>query len=285
MLNIYLTFMFLFISVLSLWIPTKNKIMPWSILLFITLIISVASGVSNILAISSILVFYGLVFSYSKVRKIHKNILWLLICALGLGLELHAIPGFHNLLILDKVQFTSDALPFTLYLNLDKTIVGLIIVGFTLPRIDSYNSWKEMLKQVTLKLPFVLLIIMILSFIFGYVRFEPKLPKELWIWIVSNLFFTCLAEEGLFRGFFQEFLSSFKYKYCEYVAIFIPAIVFGLIHYPGGVKYVILATVAGILYGWIYKVTRRIEASIVAHFVLNLTHILFFTYPALLNKY
>ena len=101
--------------------------------------------------------------------------------------------------------------------------------------------------------------------------------------MISNLFFTCIAEEGLFRGFFQEYLSSFKYKYAEYVAILIPAVFFGAIHFPGGIKYVILATVAGSLYGWIYKVTRRIEASMLAHFMLNLTHILFFTYPALMQ--
>ena len=203
---------------------------------------------------------------------------------MGLCLELHIIPGFHNLLVLNKVQFTPDALPFTLYLNLDKTLVGLVIIGFNLQRINDYKSWKEMLiNQVASRLPAIILIIMILSFIFGYVRFEPKLPKDLWIWVISNLFFTCLAEEGLFRGFFQEFLSSFKFKYNEYIAIFIPAVVFGLIHYPGGIKYVTLATVAGILYGWVYKVTRRIEASIVTHFMLNLTHILLFTYPALTN--
>lgn len=249
--------------------------------MFITLITSVVSGVSNVIAVASILVLYGLVSVYLKVHKVYKNILWVLIFALGLCLELHVIPGFHNLLVLNKVQFTPDALPFTLYLNLDKTLFGLVIVGFTLQRINDYKSWKEVLKQVAFRLPVVILIIMILSFIFGYVRFEPKLPKELWIWIISNLFFTCLAEEGLFRGFFQEYLSSFKFKYSEYIAIFIPAVIFGLIHYPGGIKYVALATVAGILYGWVYKVTRRIEASILTHFMLNLTHILLFTYPAL----
>lgn len=131
MLKTYLTFIFLFISILSLWIPTKNKVISWSISLFITIFISVASGVSNIIATSSILALYGLVFLYQKAHKIYRNILWLVIFALGLCLELHLIPGFHNLLVLNKVQFTPDALPYNLHLNLDKTIVGLIIVGFT----------------------------------------------------------------------------------------------------------------------------------------------------------
>jgi len=42
----------------------------------------------------------------------------------------------------------------------------------------------------------------------------------------------------------------------------------------------VLATIAGIGYGGIYWRTNRIEASIFAHFLVNTTHILCFTYPA-----
>lgn len=122
-----------------------------------------------------------------------------------------------------------------------------------------------------------------LSIAFEYIKFAPKIPQNLWIWVINNLFFTCVAEEGLFRGFFQESLSQLKYKYSGNIAILIPAVFFGVMHYSGGLKYVILATIAGVSYGWIYKVTKRIEASILAHFLLNLTHILFFTYPAINN--
>ena len=37
----------------------------------------------------------------------------------------------------------------------------------------------------------------------GYVRFDPKFPKEAWLWLWVNLCFTCVAEEALFRGFIQ----------------------------------------------------------------------------------
>jgi len=39
--------------------------------------------------------------------------------------------------------------------------------------------------------------------------------------------------------------------------------------------------VAGIGYGWAYRRTGRIEASILTHFSLNSLHFLLFTYPAL----
>ena len=282
MLN-YLPFVLLLLTVLSLWLPTKSSVQPWKPLFFITLISGIYTGAASIIAAISIVILYGLISIYAKASRSFKLLLWLLVFALAFTLELHLIPGFHNLLILDKVKITADAMPYTLYLNFDKTIAGLLIIGLTLPRVNSLANLTFMLKQVFVRLPLVLLIILILSYAFGYVRFEPKLAPQLWLWMISNLLFTCIAEEGLFRGFFQEYLSSFKYKYTEYFAIVIPAVFFGAIHFPGGIKYVILATVAGSLYGWIYKVTRHIEASMLAHFMLNLTHILFFTYPALMQ--
>ncbi|MCX8515260.1 MAG: CPBP family intramembrane metalloprotease, partial [Burkholderiales bacterium] len=218
---------------------------------------------------------------YKAALKI-KIILWLPIFLIALAFETHKIPGFNNLLIWHKIQFTPDAVPFTLYWNFDKTIVGIIILGVTLNLAHTVTAWKDLWSKVIVRLPLVIFIILILTLLFGYVRFEPKLPHNLWLWLVSNLLFTCVAEEGLFRGFLQQSLQQLKFCYANYIAIIIPAIIFGLMHYAGGIKYVILASVAGILYGWVYKVTQRIEASILTHFLLNLTHILLFTYPALL---
>ena len=282
MLNTYIPFTALFMAILSLWLPTKHKILPWSLFFVLSLLLALISGIANYIAVSVLILFYGLVFSYQQSHKIYRLITALLVFILGLALELHLIPGFHNPLILHKIQFTPDAIPFTLYLNLDKTAVGLIIIGLTLTRIDSLSLWQQTIRQVFYRLPIVLLIIMLLSFLFGYVKFEMKFPEQLWIWILSNLFFTCLAEEGLFRGFLQKSLNDIPWK-SKYLSLplILPAIIFGLLHYQGGIKYVFLATFAGILYGWVYQKTKRIEASILTHFLLNLTHILFFTYPAL----
>ncbi len=279
----YLAYGVFITNILSLWIPVKTKVKPWMILFCFSLVLAFVSKIANPIAILSILLFYALVIMYSKYSSKWKTLLWVLVFFLGLALELHLIPGFKNLLIWNKIQLTPDATPFTLYLNFDKTIVGVIILGLTLNLANTGVEWKALLKQVAFKLPIIIFIILILTIAFGYTKFEPKLPHDLWIWMVSNLLFTCVAEEGLFRGFFQESLSQLKYKYSNYIAILVPAISFGIIHYPGGIKYVILATVAGVLYGWVYKITKRIEASILTHFLLNLTHILLFTYPALLS--
>ena len=66
----------------------------------------------------------------------------------------------------------------------------------------------------------------------------------------------------------------------EIAGLVMAAVVFGLAHYAGGVWSIVLATIAGVGYGWIFWRTNRIEASILTHFLVNTTHILCFTYPA-----
>ena len=61
----------------------------------------------------------------------------------------------------------------------------------------------------------------------------------------------------------------------------VSALAFGLAHAGGGWRYVLLATIAGTGYALAWQRTGRIEASILAHFAVNATHFLLFTYPAL----
>jgi CAAX protease family protein len=110
-----------------------------------------------------------------------------------------------------------------------------------------------------------------------------KFPLQFYVWAWANLFFTCVAEEALFRGFLQRhFHGSLKgIRYGGILALVAASVLFGVAHYAGGVSYIVLATVAGLGYGWIYQRTNSIEASILTHFTLNAAHFVFFTYPAL----
>jgi membrane protease YdiL (CAAX protease family) len=98
-----------------------------------------------------------------------------------------------------------------------------------------------------------------------------------------NLFFTCVAEEALFRGFLQNQLTQLlsQWTYGSTISLILTSILFGLVHFPGGWSYVFLATVAGLFYGYAYFKAQKIEASIWVHFLVNAIHFLAFTYPAL----
>ena len=120
---------------------------------------------------------------------------------------------------------------------------------------------------------------MFLAISASYVKFGIKFIPLFFLWALKNLFFVCVAEEALFRGFIQRNLETGlkNIKFGSMIALFIAAFLFGLAHYKGGVVYILLAFIAGIGYGFAYKKTKHIEASILTHFSLNAVHFLFFT--------
>ena len=46
----------------------------------------------------------------------------------------------------------------------------------------------------------------------------------------------------------------------------------------------VMVALAGMGYGFAYLKTRRIEAAVLVHFLVNFTHLLFFSYPMLTAK-
>ena len=193
----------------------------------------------------------------------------------------HQIPGFANWQIVNDTLLSADALPFSMYLNFDKPLVGLLILGFgTLPLLKSKkDGYSVFIKTVPIAI-IGTFVIAGLAYAFGYIKFEPKWDNFFIVWFTSNLFLTVIAEEVLFRGFVQKYLSlAFaKIWFGSGLALLIASILFAVVH-TGGLTYIFLAFVSGILYGWVYIKTNRIEASILTHLFLNSVHILLLTYP------
>lgn len=195
----------------------------------------------------------------------------------------HFMPGFNNLPIFQGIQFSLDSTPFTMYLNFDKTLVGLFLLLFYVrgnqPQKFTWSHFFTAFKVLAI----LLMLLIPLALVVRYVRIDPKFPELGWLWTLNNLFFVCLAEEGLFRGFIQKGMAKLlpKRKLWPLFSIFVAAVLFGLAHYRGGLIYVLFATVAGLFYGYAYYKTNRLESAILVHFGFNLVHFLFFSYPAL----
>ena len=99
-------------------------------------------------------------------------------------------------------------------------------------------------------------------------------------WVIKNLVFTVLAEEVFFRGIVQTELAKLTSGcYAGHISVVIAGCLFGLAHFSGGLQYAFLSSLAGILYGYTYKITGRIEAPIITHVLLNSGHFLMFAYP------
>ena len=203
---------------------------------------------------------------------------------MGVALSNHLLPGFNNLEVFDKIQFSSDSAPFTMYLNFDKTVVGMFIYLFVLKKRELV-AWQKKDSFLAIK-TFVILVAFMLPLALAshYVRIDPKLPPQTWLWALNNLFFVCVAEESLFRGLIQGGLQNlapniFPWKWLPLV---VSSSLFGLNHYEGGLPYILLAAFAGTFYGYTYWKTNRIQSSIFVHFGLNLTHFLLFSYPSMI---
>jgi membrane protease YdiL (CAAX protease family) len=205
------------------------------------------------------------------------------VVALAAGLALHLIPGFNNPKVISDAVLTPDAVPYSKYLNFDKALIGLFLLAFGQQLIGSRRDWALMLRRALPVTAGTVGVVLVLSFVLGYVRFEPAVPTYFWLWAWTNLFFTCMAEEAIFRGLIQQGLERGleRFRLGPVIALVVASVLFGLAHWAGGPKYILLSTVAGFGYGMAMQRSGRIEGSILTHFALNSLHYLLFTYPAL----
>ena len=111
----------------------------------------------------------------------------------------------------------------------------------------------------------------------NYVKFDFTFPSFLWIWVV-NMVLVCFGEEVFWRGVLQNYVMSLLPKNLN-LAVLLTSIIFGLSHYPSGASMIVLASIAGLFYGFLYKGAHKLWCPIVLHFSLNFVHFIFFSYP------
>jgi hypothetical protein len=278
-----ISYLLLLLALCSLWIRQSFRI--WGAVATISLICGFIANRINFLGVFSILTL-GLLchlFNKSDLRPAIRLIAAVLMIILSVSLAAHLIPGFNNWKVIDNAYLSEVSQPYSMYLNMDKSLVGLIILSFCVPLIRNLKDWIYAFRSIFTIFLVGLTALVIISSLFGCTQWDVKLPDIFIIWVFNTLFFTCFSEEAFFRGFLQRNLSEKlqKYAYGKRVSLMTIAVLFGLAHYPGGLKYIILASMAGIIYGFAYQKTGRIEASILCHFGVNTFHFIFLTYPVI----
>jgi membrane protease YdiL (CAAX protease family) len=289
---VLLPYVWLSLAIVWLWVPPQvSGRTPWSRFgvsaawLALAIVHALAVSILSTAGIVAIAVFGLLCFAYWHQRSPPVDaVLTTGTILFSLALMAHVVPGFSNTLIVRDAVLSPGAVPYTLFLNFDKGQIGLFLLAFGPPLIASRADWTAMLKTTLPAALALIVLLMLCALLIGQVRFGPKRPDFLPIWLWSNLLFTSAAEEVLFRGVIQRRLqgaASTGTSRRAIAGLIAAAIIFGAAHYAGGLWSVVLATIAGIGYGWVFWRTNRIEASILTHFFVNTAHILGFTYPAL----
>lgn len=303
-----LTYTLLSLTVLSLWLPWRfwlpRPVEAWHLLLALAIVCALIAGVLQPIGLVSIAILLAacVAFGRARPRSAPHLVSGVVLFVISLMLIAHVAPGFSNLRIQSGVVISPGAVPYTQYLNFDKALVGICLIGILHPRLTMRMEWEAMAKRAIPWAGAAIGVLMSWSALLGYVRVDLKIPPQFALWVLANLLYTCTAEEAFFRGFVQRTLEgdaiadgrnagpdphpppdsdSGSGHIKPNVGLLVAGCLFGLAHYAGGPMYVALATVAGLTYGAVYSDTRSIESSILTHFAVNLTHILFFTYPAL----
>lgn len=204
-----------------------------------------------------------------------------LFVALAALLALHWLPGFHNPRVIGPERFTPDAVPFTMYLNLDKPLIGFWLL-FVLPWIRPRHTLPASLAAGLGGLLIAVAACLSAAVLLGIVGWAPKWPPAAWLWLLNNLLLVTVAEEAFVRGYLQGGLSHLlrRHRHGDWMALFAAAAVFGLIHAIGGWEWIALGSLAGVGYGVAYRY-GGLQAAVLAHVGLNAAHFFLFTYPML----
>lgn len=227
-----------------------------------------------------------------------RALCWLLLALGSLALALHWPEGIANPLVLHEIRVSPDTVPYTLYANFDKGWAGFCLLLALLPASPgsmntavtgtiSQGANGVSVRQLAAISLLTITLCMLLALALGLVRVDPKLPAFLATFVFCNLLLTCVAEEAFFRGMLQQGLAQLcrQRGVSPLWACGLAALLFGLAHLGGGWAYVLVATLAGLGYGWIYQQSGRLLAAILLHFLLNLTHLLLFSYPMLQQSF
>ena len=255
----------------------------WLIPAGLSVVAAVGTGIVEWEGAIVIAVFAGacLAAGRSTLSQSVRAVAWGIVVISGTALFAHQVPWIHNVRVVDAVVLSPSAAPYTLYWNYDKGVVGLLLYALCVQP-QPKTPWRRTVAVTAAAVVLTPALLVVPALAMEYVAWAPKWPAILILWVPANLLVTCLAEETVFRGLLQRHLSSAlsaKVPAAGLVALIIAAAAFGLAHLGGGVRYVLLATLAGIGYGAGYYVTRRVEVAVLLHFSLNLVHLTLFTYP------
>lgn len=185
---------------------------------------------------------------------------------LGLVAGFHLVPGIHSVPLYSRWwESGSRILPFDL--QIDKAYAGLLLALIA----AQFHPQKHSLRVFWL-IPAGIGGLILLVWLLGY-PLQPTIPEYAAARFFVNFVVTCFAEELFFRGALQRELMLYL---APIPAIAIAAVLFGLVHISRGWEFVLLATLAGVLYGFVYRRSGYLSLAVLTHFAVNVAWLVLF---------
>lgn len=216
-----------------------------------------------------------------------RRVCTLAAAALVLALALHAVPGFVPWVPVAQARLSADAQPLRLAVHADAGLAAALALAAWGRRVGGWPEAARVLRQALPIAAATTVLVLLLAWALGVVRpdalWRPAVPDWAALHLLRMGLVTCVLEEAFFRGLVQQRLAArlAHRRAGPLCALVAASLLFGLAHAAGGAAYMLLATLAGLGYGWALQRTGRIEAAIAAHFMLNAAHFIGFSYPRL----
>jgi CAAX protease family protein len=185
----------LFATVLALWVR------PRRVLLAVLMATEVAAFVAGILSGPSGFWIFGLAMAVWSFRRaaapVQRGLLFVVAAVMAGLLAAHAMSGFQNPIVLRDVVLSPGAMPYTQYVNFDKTLAALVLaLGWFAP-LRSAADWRAMLRRAAPIAAATIAVVMAAALVLGFVRFDPHWTPLCWVWAPINLLLTCASEEAI----------------------------------------------------------------------------------------
>ncbi len=171
----------------------------------------------------------------------------------GVTLPMDTLTGVSLALFLFTVHHPLDGIGFTFRLSLK----------------DLENALLGLLAYAVVGIP--------LGIGLGFLHYGPTAPPlvEILSGLLAGYLLVALVEEILFRGVIQNLLAERLQK--PYVGLGIAAVIFGLAHLNNMTSgfsepnwaYALMASLAGVSYGWVWMRTGKVTASAITHALVN----------------
>lgn len=270
-------------SLVSIWLFDRKQI---SIILFtLCLTLGFISDSLDLSAIFISLIFLiaSYIFYNANTSDFSRSCLWFMIFLLAFFLSNHNFSGFQEWQFINGEFISPNAEKFSVFLNIDKILAGFGIAVFGLAPLRKFSHLKKIFIKTFPTLMLSLFTIASFGLLTGLAQFDPKFPDIWLVWIMSNLLMNCISEEIVFRFFLQGNLQKLTkgLNYSTPLSIFVTSCIFTLFHSSESILYMLGIFIGSCFIGYAYHITRRVEASIILHFTINIIHFFFFTYPML----
>ncbi len=238
---------------------------------------------ANAVTIFSLAFIISLILLSIYINKIKNSLLRtslaLMLSVASLALAVHLIPGFSHYKVAENVLISTGAPAININANIDKVFAGIILL--LMASTLKVSQLKKPAKADLHLLPLYTVLVLIVAYLTG-LDLDIKVPQVTLVFIVTNLVFSVITEEAFFRVLIQNTLiNTFKNRvpWASGLAIVLTSLLFGLAHIAGGWHFVILATFAGLIYGYAYHRTGRVTVAILTHLSVNVGHFMLLVYP------